>query len=403
VEAVKEIRLFGTGSVLRHRMLAERRAADAALRRVDVRELRTQALLMLLSAAVAGGGLFWAVSAAWSGRLTVGDVSMFVVSVAGVQAALSNVVTRLAFTHEHLLLFRHHLDVVDAETDLPVDAAPPPVRPLTTGIELRDVWFRYSDDHPWALRGVNLTVPRGSTLALVGRNGAGKSTLVKLLCRFYDPTRGQILWDGLDIRRLDPDELRRRMGAVFQDFACYELSAADNVGLGDASAVGDAVRIEAAARTAGAHDLVASLPRAYATQLTRLFLGDGDSDGSVTGIELSGGQWQRIALARAMVRDDCDVLICDEPNSGLDAEAEYEVHQMLRRHRAGRTSVLVSHRLSALRDADRIVVLDGGRVVEDGGHDELVRSGGTYARLFERQATGYRDAEPVAAARDGAP
>ncbi len=390
VEAVKEMRVFGTGGLLRRRMLAERRAADAALLRVDLHVLRTLALLALLSAGVAGGGLVWAVVAAKAGRLTVGDVSMFVGAVAGVQGALTGLVTQTATTHQHLLLFRHHRDVVTADLDLPVVKTAVAAPLLRRGIELRDVWFRYSPEHPWVLRGVNLTIPCGTSMALVGLNGAGKSTVVKLLCRFYDPTRGSVRWDGVDIRDLDPQSLRRRIGAVFQDFACYELSASDNIGLGDAGAVDDLGRITAAAELAGAHDTLAGLPHGYDTQLTRLFLGENEA----TGVVLSGGQWQRVALARAVVRNDCDLLICDEPNAGLDADAEYEVHQMLRAHRAGRTSVLVSHRLAALRDADRIVVLDGGKVVEEGDHAELLRADGTYARLFARQADGYRELVP---------
>jgi ATP-binding cassette subfamily B protein len=155
--------------------------------------------------------------------------------------------------------------------------------------------------------------------------------------------------------------------------------------------VEDHARIEAAAKLAGAHDTLAGLPRGYDTQLTRLYLSESESEGPIAGVMLSGGQWQRVALARAVVRTDADVLICDEPNSGLDAEAEAEVHEMLRGHRVGRTSVLVSHRLAALRDADRIVVLEGGSVVEEGGHAELLRAAGHYARLFDRQAEGYRE------------
>ncbi|WP_239090680.1 ABC transporter ATP-binding protein [Asanoa iriomotensis] len=388
VEAAKEIRLFGTGAVLRQRMLAERRSADTTVRAVDRRELRSQGLLGLVGAAVAGGGLFWAVSAAWSGHMTIGDVSMFVVSVAGVQAALSALVIQVASTHQHLLLFRHHLDVVGSDPEMPVRRPALVAAPLRQGIEVRDVWFRYSDEHPWILRGVSFTIPSGTTVALVGRNGAGKSTLVKLLCRFYDPVRGSILWDGVDIRDLDPPTLRSRIGAVFQDFASYDLSAADNIGLGDVSALGDLRRIESAARTAGVHDVLAALPHRYDTELSRIYTDENDPS---AGVVLSGGQWQRVALARAMVRAQCDLLICDEPNSGLDAEAEYEVHETLRRHRDGRTSILISHRLSALRDADRIVVLEGGVVVEEGRHDGLLALSGRYAGLFERQAAGYRE------------
>src|SRR5262249_51331631 len=163
----------------------------------------------------AGAGLLWAVAAARSGRLTIGDVSMFVGSVAGVQAALNGMVAQLAATHQHLLLFQHHRDVTSAEPDLPIAQRAVMTGPLRRGIELRALWCRYAPDHPWALRAVNLTIPCGESVALVGRNGAGKSTLVKLLCRFYDPTRGAILWDGVDLRDMDPLALRRRIGAVF--------------------------------------------------------------------------------------------------------------------------------------------------------------------------------------------
>lgn len=391
LDAAKEIRLFAAGDFFKGRMLDERRTADIERRRVESRELITQSGLALLSALVSGAGLVHAVLAAHQGRLTVGDVSLFVAAVVGVQGALSGLVGSVADGHHQLLLMNHYLAVLQAGPDLepPADRVLVDRLPaLSRGIELRDVWFRYGEDRPWVLRGVNLFIPRGMSVALVGHNGAGKSTLVKLLCRFYDPTRGEILWDGVDIRRIPVDELRRRLGAVFQDYMNYDLTVGENIAVGDVRALGDPAKLATAAREAGVHDVVAKLPHRYDTMLSRVFAaGDTDDD---AGALLSGGQWQRLALARAFLRRDPDLLILDEPSSGLDAEAEYDIHLRLRRYRAGRTSLLISHRLGAVRDADRIVVVADGRITEEGSHAELLDKDGTYARLFTVQANGYQ-------------
>jgi ATP-binding cassette subfamily B protein len=233
-------------------------------------------------------------------------------------------------------------------------------------------------------------------VALVGRNGSGKSTLVKLLCRFYDPTRGVIRWDGTDIRDVPVDELRARIGAVFQDYMSYDFSAEDNIAVGDLTSMGEADRIALAARRAGMHDTVTALPRGYQTLLTRAFVSQSDKDDPQTGVVLSGGQWQRLALARAFLRDERDLMILDEPSAGLDAEAEHDVHTRLREIRSGRTSLLISHRLGAVRDADLIIVLADGVVGEQGSHAELLAAEGVYARLFTLQAAGYRG-DPVPA------
>ncbi|WP_051927165.1 ABC transporter ATP-binding protein [Streptomyces durhamensis] len=381
VQAAKEIRLFGTGTPLRERMRRDRTAINATRRRMELRTAAAQGLPAAVSAGIGAAGLFWAVRAAARGELTVGDLAVLTSAIAAVQGGLSGIAASAAVARQHLLLFEHYLDLTNAPPDLPVPRPARPVGELTRGIELRDVWFRYSEQHDWVLRGVNLTLPRGRTLALVGDNGAGKSTLVKLLCRFYDPSRGSILWDGTDIRELDPAELRRRVGAVFQDFVRYDLTAAENIALGAPERAGEVVR---AARAAGVHDTLAALPRGYDTLLSRSY-----GDGEEVGVELSGGQWQRVALARAFLREDPDLLILDEPASGLDPEAEHEIQEALRLHRRGRTSLLISHRLGTARDADLIVVLRDGAVVESGGHTELVGADGRYAALFRRQAEGY--------------
>ncbi|MFC4589314.1 ABC transporter ATP-binding protein [Sphaerisporangium corydalis] len=391
VAAATEIRLFGIGAFLRARMIEERRSANTAVQRMDLRELRVQGGLTVVSALVAGAGLWWAVTAARRGDLSIGDVSMFLAAVVGVQASLGALTSAISGGQARLLSFAHYLAVVTAEPDLP--AAPQGHAPrLRHGVELRDVWFRYSDDHPWVLRGVDLTIPHGRAVALVGLNGAGKTTLVKLLCRMYDPTRGQILWDGVDLRDIPPDGLRERISAVFQDHMNYDMTARDNIALGDLTALRDPARIERAAARAGIHDKLTGLPRGYDTPLTRMFVIGTDKDDPVTGVVLSGGQWQRLALARAFIRSDRDLMILDEPGSGLDPEAEHEIHARMREHREDRTSLLISHRLSAVRDADHIAVLDDGRITEHGSHDVLLTAGGSYARLFRLQATGYQEA-----------
>jgi ATP-binding cassette subfamily B protein len=295
-----------------------------------------------------------------------------------------------------VLLFGHYDDVLSIGPDLPLAEPPRPLSTLREGIEVRDVWFRYDDEHPWVLRGLSLFIPCGEPVAVVGLNGAGKSTLVKLLCRFYDPVRGSIRWDGTDIRDVAPAELRQRMGTVFQDYMCYDLTAAENIGLGDLALLGEDGRIREAAELAGADAVVSRLPQGYDTLLSRMFFGVADREDPETGVILSGGQWQRLALARALMRADRDLLILDEPSSGLDAEAEHAIQQRLRGLGRGRTSLLISHRLSTVRDASVIYVLSGGRVSEQGTHDKLLAAGGEYHRLFMLQANGYAQTLPGA-------
>jgi ATP-binding cassette subfamily B protein len=307
------------------------------------------------------------------------------------QGGLSALVMRISLLHHALLLYGHFREVLAAEPDLPLAMDPAPVRALRRGIELRDVWFRYAPEQDWVLRGVNLFIPHGSAVALVGVNGAGKSTLVKLLCRFYDPDQGAVLWDGVDLRELAVDQLRARIGALFQDYMRYDLVAAENIGLGDLDSSDNIDRIRDAAARAGIAATLDRLPHGYETMLSRMFLPAGGDKDAGSGVLLSGGQWQRLSLARTFMRDRRDLLILDEPSAGLDAEAEYEIHHGLRRHRSGATSVLISHRLGAVRDADRIVVLADGMVTEEGTHDELTAAGGEYANLFRMQAEGYQE------------
>jgi ATP-binding cassette, subfamily B, bacterial len=227
---------------------------------------------------------------------------------------------------------------------------------------------------------VSVRFAAGERIALIGENGAGKTTLTKLLARLYDPTGGSILLDGVDLREYDVADLRREIGVIFQDYMRYDMSARDNIGVGRIEALDAAERIDAAAAMARADSVVAQLPFGYEQMLGRRFDG---------GLDLSAGQWQKIALARAYMRD-AQVLVLDEPTASLDARAEYEVFQQFTSLTRGRMAVLISHRFSTVRMADRILVLEHGRILEEGTHSELVRAGGRYAELFELQAAGYR-------------
>ncbi|AYN39610.1 ABC transporter ATP-binding protein [Streptomyces dangxiongensis] len=401
-EAAKEVRLFGIGSFLLRRMQTERRHADRERRVVDRREFRTQSTLAALSASISGAGLVWALYASAHGSLSLGDVSIFIAAVAGVQAAAAALAAEGARVHHALALFQHYREIACMASDLPRSAEPAAVLPLRRGIEFQNVWFRYTEDQPWVLRGLNLCIPEGAAIGIVGVNGAGKSTLVKLLCRFYDPGKGAILWDGVDLRHMSPEDLRQRIGAVFQDYMSYDLSVRENIGIGDLSRLDDMPAIMEAAKLADAHETIVQLPHGYDTAITRIFFhGPEDDSDESSGVCLSGGQAQRVALARALLRNDRDLLILDEPSSGMDAEAEHEMQATLRVLRKGKTSLLISHRLGTLREADKIVVLADGVIAEDGTHKELLGRAGLYARLFTLQSAGYQESDDALSGRVG--
>jgi ATP-binding cassette, subfamily B, bacterial len=355
-DGAKEVRLFGLGNFLRGRMLSELRSVNAGQRALDLRVLAIEGSLSLLTAVITAAGTVWVVREVATGRMSVGDVSLFAMAAVGVQSAISGMVSRLSDVYQTLLLFAHYVDIVTMGPDLPLVASPSCLPALRRGIEVRNVWFRYDDRHPWVLRGVSLFIPFGHSVALIGLNGAGKSTLVKLICRLYDPVRGSILWDGADIREVAPEDLRARIGTIFQDYMTYDLTAAENVGLGDLDRLNDMDRIREAATQAGVHDKIASLPRGYQTLLSRIFFDSKDKENLETGVVLSGGQWQRLAVARGLMRADRDLLILDEPSSGMDAEAEHALHRRLCAIREGAPARLrprCRRDLRSVRWADR--------------------------------------------------
>jgi ATP-binding cassette subfamily B protein len=242
-----------------------------------------------------------------------------------------------------------------------------------------DLWFRYPSTDRDVLRGVDVSLPKGKVVALVGENGSGKTTLAKLLCGLYAPTQGAISWGDVEISQLDVHRLRASIAPIFQDFVRYPLSARENVSVGKAARAGDLEAVVSAARMAGADGFLSELPSGYSTLLAKDFPG---------GADLSGGQWQRVALARAFFRD-APLIILDEPTAALDARAEYELFETIRRLCVGRTVLFVSHRFSGVRSADHIYVLKDGVVIESGDHSELVTLGGLYAELYELQAAAF--------------
>ncbi len=326
-----------------------------------------------------------------AGAASPGDVVLALTLAASVNAGVTGLANTMGWLLQNLKTGRRlaWLEDLAAEASArarPADPAPVPTA-LRDGIRLEGVFFRYPGTEAEVLHGIDLFLPAGSTVAIVGDNGAGKTTLVKLLCRYYDPTEGRITVDGTDLSRFDVDAWRARLSGCFQDFARLELLARESVGVGDLPSIDDVAAVGAALDRAHASDVPATLPEGLSTQLGRSFPG---------GTEPSTGQWQKLALGRAMMREEPLLLVLDEPTASLDALTE---HALFERYagaaartarRSGAITILVSHRFSTVRMADLIIVFDGGRIAEIGTHDQLVAGVGTYADLYTLQARSYR-------------
>jgi ATP-binding cassette subfamily B protein len=315
------------------------------------------------------------------GDFSVGDLTFLAASFRRLRTLLEGLLSGFSAVAGQALYLRDLFSFFDVQPEIrsPPNARPFPA-PMRAGFAFEGVGFRYPDAERWAVRGLSFELPAGQVLALVGENGAGKTTVVKLLARLYEPSEGRITLDGHDLREYDLEQLRAHIGVIFQDFVRYHLSAGENIAVGRVDALGDQARIERAAELSLADEVIAKLPRGYAQVIGKRFR---------AGVELSGGEWQKVAIARAYMRD-ADVLVLDEPTAALDARAEYEVFQRFKQLSADTTAVIISHRFSTVRMADRILVLADGRVEEEGSHDELLAAGGRYAELFELQAAGYR-------------
>lgn len=381
VETAKEVKIFGL-----HRFLVQRYQQLAtsfygALRKLAVRRAWMGAVLTALGTLGYYAAFALIVWQTLLGAFTIGDLSFLSAAFRRLRGLLEALLTGFSQVASQAL----YLDDLYSFLAIRPEIVPPvPPRPLPErireGFRFEDVGFSYPGSQRWAVRHLSFTLAAGEALALVGENGAGKTTLVKLLARLYDPDEGRILLDGHDLREYDLEGLRARIGVIFQDFVRFHLSAGENIAVGQIDAREDAARVHAAARLSLADAVIERLPGGYDQPLGKRFR---------DGVELSGGEWQKIAIARAYMRD-AEVLILDEPTAALDARSEYEVFQRFRNLSAGKTAVLISHRFSTVRMADRIIVLDGGRIEAIGSHAELLAAGGRYAELFELQAAGYR-------------
>ncbi len=380
-DAVKEIKLFGLGEPLLGRY------ADLFWKFLQ----EDQNIAQRRSLASLGWGLLatlsyylsyaWIVWRAVGGVITLGDMTLYLGIFRGSQGMFEAIFGGLSDLYENGLFMSNLFAFLELKPQMVVAAHPHAVpADIRRGIEFKKVSFKYEGHGDWALHDVSLTIHPREKIALVGPNGAGKTTLIKLLTRLYDPSDGQILLDGVDLRDYELNELRQRIGVIFQDFVRYHVPASENVGFGQINALDDRPRIVGAAQKSGADPVITALPEGYDTVLGRWFH---------NGRELSGGEWQKVALARAFMRD-CEVIVLDEPTAALDAENEFRVFQQFRELTADKMAVLISHRFSTVRMADRIYVIEKGRISEQGPHEALLALGGTYARLFTLQAESYK-------------
>jgi len=380
-EPAKEVRLLGLGEEFgqRHRVL--RRQADREKLELATQRSGYELLAQMVAVTAVFSAMFVIAQRALAGAVTIGDMVMYFGAFQRAQDFFRDFLAGLAGLYEQNLFltdFKRFLALEPTVVDPPKPTPYP--RPIQRGIEIDHVSFRYPGTETDVLTDVSFVIRPGEHVALVGENGSGKTTLVKLLCRLYDPTAGVIRIDGSDLRDLSLTDLRSELAVVFQDYTRFRLSALDNIRLGNIALPADSPRIFEAARQTGADAIIRALPLGYDTILSRQF---------EQGAELSVGQWQTLALARAFLRDS-QVLILDEPTAALDPKAEAAVFDQFYQLAKGRTAVVISHRLSTVRHADRILVMVNGRIAEAGAHDELVERAGVYARLFETQARPYR-------------
>lgn len=386
-EAAKEVRLYQLGEHLLQKLIGVFRGMHGEQRRLEKREMGWKIWASSIANLVYILAFVLVVQRTLEGLYSIGDVTLYTAAVSNVQGSLAEFSYLLSSIRRNILQFRKYEEIMQLPRGLSLASDPSPVSALEEGISIRELAFRYSAEQDWVLKDLNLEIPAGSSLALVGVNGAGKTTLVKLLSRLYDPEAGAICWDGVDLRDLAPDEVRERMGVLFQDFLRFDLSVWENIGFGRLAEMADREAIRAAAREAGIEAAIEKLPKGYDTVVSR-WLVEEDA-----GASFSGGEWQKLALARLLFRK-ADFVILDEPTAALDAQAEHEIYEQILETIKGKTALIISHRFSTVLAADRIAVLQGGQISEEGSHNDLMALDGEYARLYKLQVRKYQQSEP---------
>ena len=379
-DGVKEVKLLQLGKLFLKRYVDIFKNIYKEDRNLVIRRGLWGYVLGLLASAAFYFAYGWVGFAALAGAITIGQMTMYIAQFRLGQTAVTNSLSAINGMYEDNLYLSTLTEYLEHEVpELTGDQAKGP-NP-EDGIRFENVSFYYSGSDSPALHSVSLHIKPGESMAIVGENGSGKTTLIKLLTRLYTPTEGRIFLEGLELKDWDIDVLRRKIGVIFQDFARYQLIVGENIGIGDVEEIGEAVRVEEAARKGMADVFVKDLPNSYNTQLGTWF-----KDGK----ELSGGQWQKIALSRAFMRSKADILILDEPTAAIDARAEAEIFAHFRDLTANKISIIISHRFSTVRMADHIIVLEKARIIEEGSHQELLQANGQYATLFNLQAQGYQ-------------
>jgi len=377
----KEIKLFGLTKFISERFERLAHQYYLANRKLTVRRSFWGAIFNVLGIVAYYGAYILIIMRVVAGILTIGELTFLSGSFNRLRSRLQGMFFRFSKISESALYLKDYFDFLDIEVNkLAAEDKMQLPQSITIGFQFKDVSFKYPDSDKYVLQDLNFMLRAGEKLAFVGENGAGKTTLIKLILRFYEPTSGSIYLDGIDIRDFDKSEYQQLFGVIFQDFIKYNFTAGENIAVGDVSEFSNQAKISSAAKLSLADEVIEKLEQGYKTKMGKQFHG---------GTNLSGGQWQKVALGRAYMKD-AQVVVLDEPTAALDARAEYEAFQRFIGVTEGKTAIIISHRFSTVRMADRILVLKHGRVLELGTHEELLESGELYSELFKLQAEGYQ-------------